>query len=63
MKRRCECGHEFEDHAKQEFYDDKPTMYYCRICCGQSKPDYWCIQYKEIGNLKYLEELSERPTS
>ena len=58
MKRRCICKHEFSDHAKQEFFD-KPPMYYCRICCSDARPPY-CIDYREINNLTYLEELSEK---
>jgi len=59
MKRRCECGHQFDDHARQRFTNDKPDMLYCRVCCGQGKPSMWCIEYKEIDNLKYLEELND----
>ncbi len=59
MKRPCRCGCSFEDHAKQEFSDNKPTMYYCRNCCGKGKPAFWCIEYTELDNLTWLELKSK----
>ena len=52
-KRPCECGCSYEDHVKQEFYDNRPLIMYCRNC--GAKPPSWCYNYSEIDNLKYLE--------
>ncbi len=59
--RPCICGCVFEDHAEQKFTDDKPTMYYCRNCCGKGlKPAFWCIEYTELDNLTWLELMSKK---
>ena len=58
--RPCICGCPFEDHACQKFTDNKPDMYYCRVCLGKAgKPTFWCIEYIPIGNLKWLELKSK----
>lgn len=55
--RPCICGCPFEDHAVIH-YKNKPPTYYCRT--HVSKPGFWCITYTPIGNLKYLELMSQK---
>lgn len=55
LKRPCECGCRFEDHVKQEFYDGKAAILYCRECPNWG--DEWCYNYRPIGNLRWLEWL------
>ena len=57
MKRPCECGCSYNDHTNLILQKDpevKSVVLYCKNC---DKHDTWCYNYREIGNLEYLEWL------
>jgi hypothetical protein len=61
MKRPCECGCSFNDHAKVEIDDPRTTMkvfMYCREC-AKTDGIQWCYAYRPCKNLEYLEWLSK----
>jgi hypothetical protein len=55
IKRPCECGCRYEDHVNLALIYERWAALYCEKC-GQT-PDKWCYNYREIGNLEYLEWL------